>query len=103
LRFDKLKVDKRFIQEIGKSSESDIFMRAIFGLCKGLDLSVTAEGIENVAQADAAFAYGAHQGQGFLFSKAVPADTVPQLFIDFAGENRCVTKTTQRKVRSGSN
>jgi len=83
LRFDKLKVDKRFIQEIGKSSESDIFMRAIFGLCKGLDLCVTAEGIENVAQADASFAYGAHQGQGFLFSKAVPADTVPQLLIRF--------------------
>jgi diguanylate cyclase (GGDEF)-like protein len=83
LRFDKLKVDKRFIQEIGKSSESDIFLRAIFGLCKGLDLCVTAEGIENVAQADAAFAYGAHQGQGFLFSKAVPADEVPQLLIGF--------------------
>src|SRR5205814_5586994 len=83
LRFDKLKIDKRFIQEIGKCSESDIFMRAIFGLCKGLDLCVTAEGIENVAQADAAFAYGAHQGQGFLFSKAVPNDTVSQLLIDF--------------------
>jgi EAL domain-containing protein (putative c-di-GMP-specific phosphodiesterase class I) len=83
LRFDKLKIDKRFIQEIGKSSESDIFMRAIFGLCKGLDLCVTAEGIENVAQADAAFAYGAHQGQGFLFSKAVPADTVSQLLMRF--------------------
>src|SRR6202790_388241 len=83
LRFDKLKVDKRFIQEIGKSSESDIFMRAIFGLCKGLDPCVPAEGIETVAQADAAFAYGAHQGQGFLFSKAVPADTVPQLLIRF--------------------
>ena len=83
LRFDKLKVDKRFIQEIGKSCESDVFMRAIFGLCKGLDLCVTAEGIENVAQADAAFAYGAHQGQGFLFSKAVPNDAVSQLLIDF--------------------
>jgi EAL domain-containing protein (putative c-di-GMP-specific phosphodiesterase class I) len=83
LRFDKLKVDKRFIQAIGKSSESDIFMRAIFGLCKGLDLCVTAEGIENVAQADAAFAYGAHQGQGFLFSKAVPADQISQLLINF--------------------
>ena len=83
LRFDKLKVDKRFIQEIGKSSESDIFMRAIFGLCKGLDLCVTAEGIENLAQADASLAYGAHQGQGFLYSKAVPADTVRQLLIGF--------------------
>jgi EAL domain-containing protein (putative c-di-GMP-specific phosphodiesterase class I) len=58
-------------------------MRAIFGLCKGLELGVTAEGIETVAQADTAFAYGAHQGQGFLFSKAVPADTVSQLLIDF--------------------
>jgi EAL domain-containing protein (putative c-di-GMP-specific phosphodiesterase class I) len=83
LRFDKLKVDKRFIQEMGKSSESDIFMRAIFGLCKGLDLCVTAEGIETVAQADAAFAYGAHQGQGFLFGEAVPADRVPELLIGF--------------------
>ena len=87
LRFDKLKIDKRFIQEIGKSSESDIFMRAIFGLCKGLDLYVTAEGIENVAQADAALAYGAHQGQGFLFSKAVPADAVSQLLIGFPQAN----------------
>jgi diguanylate cyclase (GGDEF)-like protein len=87
LRFDKLKVDKRFIQEIGKSSESDIFMRAIFGLCKGLDLCVTAEGIETVAQADAAFAYGAHQGQGFLFSEAVPADRVAQLLIGFPQAN----------------
>ena len=89
LRFDKLKVDKRFIQEIGKSSESDIFLRAIFGLCKGLDLCVTAEGIENGAQADAAFAYGAHQGQGFLFSEAVPADKVPQLLVGFP-QAKCV-------------
>jgi len=97
LRFDKLKVDKRFIQEIGKSSESDIFMRAIFGLCKGLDLCVTAEGIENVAQADAAFAYGAHQGQGFFFSKAVPADKVSELLIGFPQAK--FVGTTRRKVR----
>ena len=104
LRFDKLKVDKRFIQEIGKSSENDIFMRAIFGLCKGLDLRVTAEGIENVAQADAAFAYGAHQGQGFLFSKAVPADAVSQLLIDFprADLERKNTLATLSARKSGT-
>src|SRR4051812_30563845 len=100
LRFDKLKVDKRFIQEIGKNSENDIFMRAIFGLCKGLDLRVTAEGIENVAQADAAFAYGAHQGQGFLFSKAVPDDTASQLLVDFP-QTRCVTKSQHEKSAVG--
>jgi EAL domain-containing protein (putative c-di-GMP-specific phosphodiesterase class I) len=79
LRFDKLKIDKRFVKELGKSTESDVFLRAIFGLCKGLDLCITAEGIENDAQADAAFRLGAHQGQGFLFSEAVPAGAVSQL------------------------
>jgi diguanylate cyclase (GGDEF)-like protein len=79
LRFDKLKIDKRFIQELGISSDSDIFMKAIIGLCKGLDLTVTAEGIETEAQAEATLAHGAHQAQGFLFGKAVPADEVPGL------------------------
>ncbi len=79
LRFDKLKIDKRFIRELDKSAESDIFMRAIFGLCTGLDLCVTAEGVETNAQADAAFRYGAQQAQGFLFSEAVPASAVFQL------------------------
>jgi diguanylate cyclase (GGDEF)-like protein len=79
LRFDKLKIDKRFIHELGKSAESDIFMRAIFGLCKGLDLCVTAEGVETSVQADAAFRYGAQQAQGFLYSEAIPADEVLQL------------------------
>ena len=79
LRFDKLKIDKRFIQELGTSAESDIFMRAIIGLCKGLDLRVTAEGVETEAQAEAAFQHGAHQAQGFLFSKAVPASAVSEL------------------------
>ncbi len=63
LRFDKLKIDKRFIQELGKSTESDNFLRAVFGLCKGLDLCVTAEGIESEAQAEAVLSNGAHQGQ----------------------------------------
>jgi len=76
LHFDKLKIDKRFIQETGKSSECDIFLRAIFGLCKGLDLSVTAEGIETEIQADVALRNGAQQGQGFLFGEAMPADAV---------------------------
>ena len=79
-------------------------MRAIFGLCKGLDLRVTAEGIENVAQADAAFAYGAHQGQGFLFSKAVPDDAVSQLLIDFprADLERKNTLATLSARKSGT-
>ncbi len=82
LRFDELKIDKRFIQELGTSTESDVFMRSIIGRCKGLDLRVTAEGIETNAQAEAAFQHGVHQAQGFLFSEAVPASAVLQLLSD---------------------
>jgi diguanylate cyclase (GGDEF)-like protein len=79
LRFDKLKIDRRFIQELVTSGESAIFVRAIVGLCKGLNLDVTAEGVETEAQAVAAFQHGVHQAQGFLFGRAVPATEVLQL------------------------
>jgi len=79
LRFDKLKIDRRFIQELGNSVESDIFMRAIIGLCGGLNLCVTAEGIETDAQAKAALRHGVHEAQGFLFGRAVSASAVLHL------------------------
>jgi len=79
LRFDKLKIDRRFIQEFGVSVESDVFMRAIIGLCGGLNLSVTAEGIETEGQATAAARHGVQQAQGFLFGRAVSARAVSEL------------------------
>jgi EAL domain-containing protein (putative c-di-GMP-specific phosphodiesterase class I) len=89
LPFDKLKIDRRFIQGLGISAESEVFMRAIVGLCRGLKLGVTAEGIETEGQAMAGFQHGAHQGQGFLFSKAVPASAVSQL-LSGPGQSRLV-------------
>jgi len=79
LQFDKLKIDRLFIQKLDISAESDVFMRAIIGLCNGLNLCVTAEGVETEGQAIAALRHGAHQAQGFLFGEAVPASTVLQL------------------------
>jgi diguanylate cyclase (GGDEF)-like protein len=79
LRFDKLKIDRRFIQGLVTSDESAVLVRAIVGLCKGLNLSITAEGVETEAQAAAACEHGVNQAQGFLFGKAVPAAQVPLL------------------------
>jgi len=80
LRFDKLKIDRRFIQEFVTTGESAIFIRAMVGLSKGLNLTVTAEGVETEAQAAAAFQHGVHQAQGFLFGRAIPAAEVLRLF-----------------------
>ena len=76
LRFDKLKIDRRFVQGLTTSGESQVFMRAIVGLSKGLSLSVTAEGIETEAQAAAALHHGVQYGQGYLFGRAIPANEV---------------------------
>jgi diguanylate cyclase (GGDEF)-like protein len=80
LRFDKLKIDRRFIQELVITGESAVFIRAMVGLCRGLNLTVTAEGVETEAQAMAALELGVDQAQGFLFGKAVPAEQVAKLF-----------------------
>jgi diguanylate cyclase (GGDEF)-like protein len=79
LRFDKLKIDRRFIQELMITGESAVFIRAMVGLSKGLNLLVTAEGIETEPQAEAALAHGVDQAQGFLFGKAVPAAEVQRM------------------------
>lgn len=79
LRFDKLKIDKRFIQELVTTGENAVFIRAMVGLCRGLNLAVTAEGVETETQAALALQHGVDQAQGFLFGKAVPADQVAQL------------------------
>lgn len=79
LHFDKLKIDRRFVQELGVNAESDVFMRAIIGLCGGLNLRVTAEGIETEGQATAAFLHGVHQAQGFLFGREVSADAALEM------------------------
>jgi diguanylate cyclase (GGDEF)-like protein len=79
LRFDKLKIDRRFIQELVTTGESAVFIRAMVGLSKGLNLAVTAEGVETEAQAAVALEHGVDQAQGFLFGKAVPAAQVRQL------------------------
>lgn len=47
-------------------------MRALTGLGNGLGLTITAEGIEDDEQRQTLLKQGCEQGQGFLFSRAVP-------------------------------
>jgi diguanylate cyclase (GGDEF)-like protein len=72
MRFDKLKIDRSFVQNLGAGLEGDVIVRAIVGMSQGLGLTVTAEGIETTEQAAAISKIGAQQGQGYLFSRAIP-------------------------------
>ena len=78
-RFDKIKIDRSFVARLGKDRESDVIVRAILGLANGFGMTVTAEGIERKDQLAFLRRNGCTEGQGFLFSKAVPANEVSAL------------------------
>jgi EAL domain-containing protein (putative c-di-GMP-specific phosphodiesterase class I) len=56
-----------------------VIVRAILGLAKGFGLTTTAEGMEDAGQLAVLKANGCAQGQGYLFSKAVPAAEIAAL------------------------
>ena len=76
---DILKIDKSFVRDMESDPDDDAIIRAVVNLGKNLGIKVVAEGIENMNQAERLIGLGCDNGQGFLFSKAVPASRVPAL------------------------
>jgi diguanylate cyclase (GGDEF)-like protein len=79
LRFDKIKIDRSFIERLGKDAQSDVIVRATIGLAKGLGLATTAEGVETADQLATLRAEGCLQGQGYLFGRGIPAGEIAGL------------------------
>ena len=55
------------------TNQSRVIVRAIHDIALGLDMSVTAEGVETIEQADELRKSGCHELQGFLYSKPCTA------------------------------
>jgi EAL domain-containing protein (putative c-di-GMP-specific phosphodiesterase class I) len=80
LPLDVLKIDRSFVQGIGTSAEDDAIVRAVISVAQSLGLSVTAEGIETREQARLLREWSCHAGQGYLFSRPLPAQEFITLF-----------------------
>jgi diguanylate cyclase (GGDEF)-like protein len=72
-KVDRIKIDRSFVKSMSHEGESAAIVRALLGLGHGLGVKITAEGIEDETQKEALVGEGCDQGQGFLFSRAVPA------------------------------
>ena len=70
--FDKIKIDKSFINEVASSVEAGAIVRAIAGLGASLGIATTAEGVETRAQLDRLVAEGCTEVQGYFFSPPAP-------------------------------
>jgi len=67
--FDKVKIDRSFVMEMDLDSKAEAIVNTIVALGKTLDLTITAEGVETEAQAQALSDAGCDQAQGYLFGR----------------------------------
>lgn len=83
----RLKIDRSFVSGLGSAGvlgkgrdRDDVaIIEAVLALAHGLDLRVVAEGVETEAQSLFLAARGCDEGQGYLYSPAVPPDLLPRL------------------------
>jgi diguanylate cyclase (GGDEF)-like protein/PAS domain S-box-containing protein len=76
---DMLKIDKAFVDGIGRSREDTALAHAIIKLSNTLQLHAVAEGIEEPEQAANLLTLGCRDGQGFYFSRPLPAAAMTEL------------------------
>ena len=69
---DVLKIDQSFVRGLNVNSQDAQLISAIIGMGKSLELNIIAEGVETVEQLNFLKTQQCEEGQGFLFSKAVP-------------------------------
>ncbi len=67
--FDKIKIDKSFIRNLTHQPRSSAIIASIVTLARGLDMSVTAEGVETFEEFEALKALGVNFAQGYLFGR----------------------------------
>jgi len=79
LPIDKVKVDRSFVSDLASSGEDFSIVEAIVGLAKALNKEVVAEGIESPEQLSVLKQLRVQHGQGFLFSRPVPAQEIRSL------------------------
>ncbi|TIN22431.1 MAG: EAL domain-containing protein [Mesorhizobium sp.] len=71
---DRLKIDRRFVQNIHENGDNSKIVRAITELARGLGISIVAEGAETEAELESLMAIGCDQVQGYSIAFPMPHD-----------------------------
>ncbi len=71
--FDKIKIDRSFVQELTTRRDNQVIVQAIRDMARGLGMSVTAEGVETSEQAERLRQSGCEELQGYFYSRPKPA------------------------------
>ncbi len=82
--FDRLKIDRSFINIMDENEKSRSIVKTILMLGENLDIEVVAEGIETAAHLEKLRALGCKSGQGYLFSRPVDCEATEEFLANGA-------------------
>ena len=74
--FDKVKIDKSFVQDLPRDPQATAVVESVAALCQRLGVATTVEGVEDACQLDTLHRGSCLQAQGYLFGRPCPADEV---------------------------
>lgn len=77
--FNKIKIDRCFVDEIDTREDCQAIVRSVVGLANSLGMTTTAEGVERHEQLARLRLEGCGEAQGFLYSQAVPVHELTDL------------------------
>jgi EAL domain-containing protein (putative c-di-GMP-specific phosphodiesterase class I) len=80
--FDKIKIDRSFVQAVHTKPQAAAIVRAVLGLGRGLGLPVIAEGVETTEELRFLGQEGCTEVQGYLFGRPVPINELTSLICD---------------------
>lgn len=76
LPISELKIDIKFVRDLGLTPQSSAIVGAIIALARALGLRVVAEGVESLRQMEVLHRLGCSVMQGYLFSRPQPAEDI---------------------------
>lgn len=77
---DIIKIDQSFIADIAKDDKNEAIIKAIISMSHNLGLEVVAEGVEEASQVDFLKRHRCQKGQGYLYNKPLPVETVVEKY-----------------------
>lgn len=81
VEFDVLKLDKSLVDDVARNPKARTVVQNVVGICRDMQISVIAEGIETEEQLLALRECGVELVQGFLFSKPIPISEYEEKYL----------------------
>lgn len=78
-RFDKIKIDRSFVNGLSRSESFQTIIQSVISLGKGLGMRIVAEGIETECEALTMTSFGCTEMQGYYFAKPMPCERVREM------------------------